>query len=238
MSITRYEPDGRKCQAVVHGDTIYLAGQIGEGDGIAEQTRNALAEVELTKLGDNPDLSHFALANGAAVFRTHCSQCHGSGAGGAVGYPNLLDDDWLWGGNIDEIAYSIDHGIRNETDEDAHFSQMPAYGDILSETEIDATVEYVLKLAGTDHDAGMADAGSTVFADQCSACHGDDGTGMREFGAPNLTDFIWLYGSDRDTVRETITNARFGVMPAWGQRLSKSDVNAVAAYVHSLGGGE
>ncbi len=200
--------------------------------------KTALAEVELASLSDNPDLQRFAVANGAAVFRTNCSQCHGSGAAGSVGYPNLLDDDWLWGGEIDQIAHTVRHGIRNETDNDAHWSQMPAYGDILEDEEIAGTVEYVLSLSGGDHDATLAQTGAVIFEEQCSACHGENGMGDPEQGAPNLTDAIWLYGGDRETLLETITNARFGVMPAWGSRLSAADVNAVAAYVHGLGGGE
>jgi cytochrome c oxidase cbb3-type subunit 3 len=200
--------------------------------------KTALAEIDLASLSDNPDLERFAVANGGAVFRSHCSQCHGSGAAGAKGYPNLLDDDWLWGGSIDEIALTIQHGIRNQTDDDAHYSEMPKYGELLEAAEIEGTVQYVLKLSGAEHDAGSAEVGAVIFEEQCSACHGENGMGDRDQGAPNLTDAIWLYGGDADSLRETITNARFGVMPAWGQRLTKSDVNAVAAYVHGLGGGE
>ncbi len=232
---------------MISGATKGIFGYSTRGEVAAEIERfevqnsdlkKALAEVDLTKLDENSDLQRFALANGAAVFRTNCSQCHGSGASGAIGYPNLLDDDWLWGGQIAEIAYSIDHGVRNDTDEDAHYSEMPAYGDILSEAEIDGAVQYVLQLSGAEHDGEMAKAGSVIFADNCAACHGESGQGMKEFGAPNLTDFIWLYGNDPEAIKETVTNARFGVMPAWGQRLSQADINAVAAYVHGLGGGE
>ena len=215
-----------------------VAAEIARYDEQNAELRTALAEVELASLGDNPDLLRFAVAGGAAVFRANCSQCHGSGAAGAVGYPNLLDDDWLWGGTIDQIAYSITHGIRNETDADAHYSEMPAFGELLEPEEIDGAVQYVLKLSGQDHDAALAAAGETVFADQCAACHGDGGLGDPSQGAPNLADAIWLYGGDPETLRETIEEARFGVMPAWGQRLSQAEVNAVAAYVHGLGGGE
>ena len=196
-----------------------------------------LAAADLTTVSADPDLQSFARNAGAAVFRTNCSQCHGSGAAGAKGYPNLLDDDWLWGGDIENIAFTIRHGIRNETDE-ARYSQMPAFGEILSEEEIAQVVAYVQKLSGADHDATLAAGGETVYIDNCSACHMEDGTGDREQGAPNLTDAIWLYGGDEATLTETVVNARFGVMPAWGPRLSDAEVNAVAAYVHQLGGGE
>lgn len=198
----------------------------------------ALTDIDLKKLPQNSDLQRFAVANGGAVFRTHCSQCHGSGAAGAKGYPNLLDDDWLWGGSIDQIAYTINHGIRNETDDDALYSEMPAFNEILEPAQIEETVNYVLKLSGAEYDVDLAAAGAEIFAEQCTACHGENGMGDRDQGAPNLTDAIWLYGGDAETLHATISDARFGVMPAWGQRLSTSDVNAVAAYVHGLGGGE
>jgi cytochrome c oxidase cbb3-type subunit 3 len=197
-----------------------------------------LSTVEFAALGDDAALHNYAVSSGAAVFRTNCSQCHGSGAAGAKGYPNLLDDDWLWGGTFDDIALTVRHGIRNDTDDDARYSQMPAYGDILESDEIDALVETVRGLAGEEHDASLAAAGAENFADNCAACHGETGAGDRELGAPNLTDAIWLYGGDRETLHDTITNARFGVMPAWGPRLSDAQVNAVSAYVHQLGGGE
>ena len=215
-----------------------VAAEIDRFEAQNADLRASLMDVDLGFLKDDANLQRFAYANGAAVFRTNCSQCHGSGAAGELGYPNLLDDDWLWGGTIQDIAYSIDHGIRNETDPDANWSQMPAYGEVLSSDEIDSAVQYVMQLAGSEFDGAIASAGAVIFDEQCAACHGDDGTGSRDVGAPNLTDAIWLYGSDNVAVTETVTNARFGVMPAWGQRLTRSDINAVATYVHGLGGGE
>ncbi|SMY08297.1 cytochrome-c oxidase, cbb3-type subunit III [Flavimaricola marinus] len=198
----------------------------------------ALNEADLAVLAPGDDLHRYASARGASVFRAQCSQCHGSGAAGAVGYPNLLDDDWLWGGDITAIEATIRHGIRNETDPDARWSQMPAYDGIFETAEIDAVVEYVVSLSDPEHDAALAAEGSILFADNCAACHGENAEGNTDMGAPNLGDAIWLYGRDRDTLEYTVRNARFGVMPAWGQRLSDEDVRAVAVYVHSLGGGE
>ena len=206
----------------------------------------ALAGTELASLADNGDLHGFAVNAGAAIFRANCSQCHGTGAAGvqASGYPNLLDDAWLWGGNIDDIAYTVAHGIRNEQSDEARWSEMPAFGEILEEEEISQVVAYVQGLSGQDHDAGLAAAGETVFADNCASCHADDGTGDREQGAPNLADQVWLYGGSAETITDTVVNARFGVMPAWseeyrvGSGLSQAEINAVAAYVHQLGGGE
>jgi cytochrome c oxidase cbb3-type subunit 3 len=215
----------------------------------AVNTRNAaltdrLAGVELASIADDQELHGFAVNKGGAVFRSHCSQCHGSGAAGAVGYPSLVDDEWLWGGTLDEIAYTITNGIRNEQSPDTHWSQMPAFGEILAEDEIAAVVQHVLALSGQEHDATLAATGGQLFLDNCAACHMDDGTGDTFQGAPNLTDPIWLYGGDVDTLTQTVTYSRFGVMPAWSeefrpaQGLSQAEINAVAAYVHQLGGGQ
>ena len=139
---------------------------------------------------------------------------------------------------MEDIEISVRHGIRNQTDPDARYSEMPAFGEILSPEEIEATAQYVLSLSGNATDDSQVAAGAELFADNCASCHGDAGEGMTDLGAPRLADAIWLYGGDLDTVIETITYSRFGVMPAWGQRLSEADVKAVVLYVHQLGGGE
>ena len=199
-----------------------------------------LAATELTEISADPDLSAYAVSAGAAVFKTWCAQCHGAGAAGAKGYPNLLDDDWLWGGTIEDIHQTVSHGIRNEDDDDARFSEMPAFGrdELLEPAEIEEVVNFVMSLSGDPMDASKVEAGAVLFEDNCAACHGDDGTGDIYQGAPNLTDAIWLYGGDYDTIKETVTNARYGVMPNWNARLSESQIRAVATYVHQLGGGE
>lgn len=232
---------------MISGATAGVLGYSTRGEVVADiaahEAENAglviaLNEADLTTIAAPDDLHRYAVARGGAVFRAQCSQCHGQGAAGGVGYPNLLDNDWLWGGDQEAIAYSIRHGIRNETDWDARYSEMPAYGEIFESDEIDAVVEYVVSLSSSDYDTALAEAGTLLFMDNCAACHGDNAQGNRDLGAPNLADAIWLYGGDRATLTETVTNARFGVMPAWGQRLSEEDVRAVAVYVHSLGGGE
>jgi cytochrome c oxidase cbb3-type subunit 3 len=209
------------------------------------EARNAdlvaqLTSADLEAVPQDGALNRFAVQAGAAVFRTNCSQCHGSGAAGvqAGGYPNLLDDDWLWGGTIEDIHTTVSHGIRNESDPDARFSQMPAFGEMLTPEEITQAANHVRAISGQSHDAGLATKGAVVFADNCAACHGENGEGNRALGAPTLNDAIWLYGGDMKTLTETITNARFGVMPAWQQRLREADIRAVAIYVHQLGGGE
>ncbi|MGC3938860.1 cytochrome-c oxidase, cbb3-type subunit III [Roseobacter sp. EG26] len=197
-----------------------------------------LASAELTEIASDATLNGYAVSAGAAVFRTWCAQCHGSGAAGFKGYPNLLDDDWLWGGDIEAIHTTISHGIRNEEDEDARYSEMPAFGEILEEEEIAQVVNYVLELSGAEADPALAGPGAEVFADNCSACHGENGMGDREQGAPNLSDAIWLYGGDAETLTETVTYSRYGVMPPWTQRLTEAQIRAVSLYVHQLGGGE
>lgn len=198
--------------------------------------RQSLTTTDLDMLDRNPELMEFAMNAGAAVFRTNCSQCHGSGAGGAIGYPNLLDDDWLWGGMVEDIAVTVRHGIRNEDDPDARFSQMPAFGEMLAPDQIATLVDHVRALPGGADP--LAGAGGQLFADNCTSCHGEDARGDRTQGAPNLTDAIWLYGDSPEQLTRVITRGPYGVMPPWNARLSEAEIRAVAAYVHALGGGE
>lgn len=209
-----------------------------------------LASVELASISDDPELLTYAHNAGAALFRTWCAQCHGSGAAGssqagwAPGYPNLLDDDWLWGGSIEDIYTTISVGIRQPADAEGDYlrqSQMPAFGrdELLAEEEVVQVVNYVMQMSGqTPQDADAAAAGEEIFVINCSGCHMEDGTGDRLQGAPNLTDAIWLYGGGYDQIYETIYNSRMGAMPAWNDRLSEAEIRAVATYVHDLGGGE
>ncbi len=202
----------------------------------------ALVAADLAAITKDEALKEFAIPAGASVFRTNCATCHGSGAAGVQGkgYPNLLDNDWLWGGDMEQIYLTIRHGIRNTADPDARYSEMPKFGvdGLLDATQIAQVVEHVLQISGQEHDAALAEAGVTIFAENCAACHGETGAGDRTQGAPNLTDAISLYGGDRETLTYTIHNARFGVMPPWADRLSDAEIRAVATYVHSLGGGE
>ena len=196
-----------------------------------------LAAAELTEISADPALQQYAANAGGAVFRTFCAQCHGAGAAGAVGFPNLLDDDWLWGGDMAAIEQTIRYGVRAEEADDTRYSEMPAFGEILEKDEIQATAEYVLSLSGLNTDPAMATAGQELFAENCAACHGDEGKGDIDLGAPNLTDAIWLFGSSRDALITSITNARYGIMPAWEPRLTEAQIKQVTAYVHQLGGG-
>ena len=196
-----------------------------------------LAAASAEDIRKDGDLLEFAMAGGRAAFADNCAPCHGSGAAGGPGYPNLLDDDWLWGGTLDDIQATIAHGVRWAQDDEARMSQMPRFGvdQLLDESQIGQVADYVLSLSGG---AAASGGGAEIFAENCAACHGESGQGNTELGAPRLDDAIWLYGGDRDAVVETITKARGGVMPAWGGRLDEVTVKQLAVYVHSLGGGQ
>lgn len=214
-----------------------VAADIASFEAANAEINAKLAAADLTTVSADADLQNYAFNAGAAVFRTWCAQCHGSGAAGAKGYPNLLDNDWLWGGDVEAIHQTIAYGVRSDHD-DTRYSEMPAFGEWMAEEEIAALTQHVLAISGQEHDGALAATGAELYADNCSSCHGDTAMGDREQGAPNLTDAIWLYGGDEAAIVETITNSRFGVMPSWTNRLSEAEVNAVAVYVHSLGGGE
>jgi len=200
----------------------------------------AILESSFEEILANPELTEVAFAGGSVAFKDNCAGCHGTGAQGFTGFPNLNDDDWIWGGSIDQIHTTIMHGIRWEANDDTRYSAMPSFGrdELLSRDDIKNVTEYVLKIAGADHDAQMAASGGAVFAEQCATCHAEDGTGDREQGAPNLTDAIWLFGGDRKAIYETVYYARNAVMPAWNERLDEATIKKLAIYVHSLGGGE
>mgnify|MGYP001765868133 CR=1 FL=1 len=219
-----------------------VAAEIQRFDEANAEIKAKLVAADLNAIAADPALVEYAQRAGAAVFKTNCAQCHGAGAAGvqSLGYPNLLDDDWLWGGTMEDIHLTVLHGIRNTTDADARYSEMPKFGvdELLDATQIGQVAEYVLKISGQEHDAALAEAGATIYAEQCVACHLEDGSGDRAQGAPKLSDAVWLYGGTREAITETITYARFGVMPDWNERLSEDQIRAVAFYVHGLGGGE
>ncbi|WP_417449237.1 cytochrome-c oxidase, cbb3-type subunit III [Kordiimonas sp.] len=176
----------------------------------------------------------FAVAGGAAAFKDNCATCHGTGGAGSAGYPNLNDDDWLWGGDIDAIHETIRAGVR-AGHEETRFSEMPAFGDMLSDTEIADVAQHVMSL--TQDVPGSAD-GAQVFADNCAACHADDGTGDHGLGSPNLADAIWFYGDTKADIMSQVRKPKHGVMPSWEARLDATTIRQLAIYVHSLGGGD
>lgn len=199
-----------------------------------------LLEASLEEIETDRELQQFALAMGESLFGDNCATCHGAGGRGAVGYPILADDVWLWDGTLDGIEHTLRHGIRHEGADATRFSLMPSFGrdGLLSSEQIDGLTHYVLRVSGQDFDAGLADGVADLYQQQCATCHGVDGTGDRLQGAPNLTDQEWLYGSTETAIYNTIYNARNSHMPAWQDRLDDASIKALAVYVHTLGGGE
>ena len=217
-----------------------VAGEIADVNAERAAHRDEIGRLSLQEVRNSEDLFEIALAGGASSFRDNCAGCHGSGAQGFTGFPNLNDDDWIWGGTMADIEYTIRHGIRWEDDPDTRFNEMPRYltDGFLERDQIYAVTEFVLSLSGADHDATKIAEGRQIFEEQCVSCHGDNGGGLREMGGPNLTDSIWLFGGDRESVFETVAYARNAVMPAWQDRLDEGTIKELALFVHSLGGGE
>jgi cytochrome c oxidase cbb3-type subunit 3 len=217
-----------------------VADELANLETLRGEKMKVLASTSLADIEKDPALLSLARARGKTVFADNCAPCHGSGGAGAKGYPNLNDDDWLWGGSLDQIMQTIQFGARSGHAK-AHESQMLAFGRdaILKRDEIVTVANYVRSLSGLSTAPGFdAAAGKKIFTENCVSCHGDGGKGNPEVGAPNLTDQIWLYGSDEATIVETIANGRAGVMPAWSGRLDPVTIKALAVYVHSLGGGK
>ncbi len=199
-----------------------------------------IAATNVEDILKDEQLLAFARAGGAAAFKVNCVQCHGSGAAGSVGYPNLNDNDWLWGGSPDAIYVTLKNGIRYTMNAETRDSLMPAFGadGILNPEQIAQVANYVVSLSGGEADAAKAEAGKPLYAENCASCHGDTGQGVRDFGAPNLADKIALYGNDVAAVTAQVTKPRHGVMPGWTHRLDDATIKQLAVYVHSLGGGE
>jgi cytochrome c oxidase cbb3-type subunit 3 len=209
--------------------------QAQRGPMIAKLDAATPQQIEAT-----PQLLDFARALGSRAFADNCAPCHGAGGGGAKGYPNLVDNDWLWGGTLANIQQTITHGVRS-TDDAGHQGSMPAFGrdGMLKDDQVAAVANYVRSLSGLSTTPGVdLAAGAKVFADNCSVCHGPQGKGKREVGAPNLTDQIWLYGSDLQTIIDGVWNGHGAVMPAWGGKLDPVTIKALTVYVHTFGGGE
>lgn len=210
---------------------------------IADRQNAYLAKFEkasFDEIFNDPALYAFAEAGGAAAFKDNCATCHGTGAEGNFGYPNLNDDDWLWGGKPSDIYQTLQHGIRVPNDYDTRMSQMPAFGDekILTKEQISEVAGFVHALQDTPSWKVSHLPGYDIFQENCASCHGSDAKGMHEFGAPNLTDAIWLYGGDKETIYQTVYHARAGMMPAWKTRLDDNTLRQLTVYIHELGGGQ
>ncbi|MCY1665258.1 cytochrome-c oxidase, cbb3-type subunit III [Rhizobium sp. SL86] len=215
-----------------------LAAEMVSAKAAQAGVRDKIANSSLDQILADPQMTQFATAAGAAAFKVNCVQCHGSGAAGGAGYPNLNDDDWLWGGSAEAIHQTIAHGIRYADDADTRISEMPAFADILKPEEIRQVAAYVVSLTGKPRDTAMVEPGKQLFIDNCASCHGEDAKGNREFGAPNLADAIWLKVKDEAEIAQQIRQPKHGVMPGWQVRLGDTTVKELAVYIHSLGGGE
>ena len=169
-----------------------------------------------------------AMQAGKRLYLSYCSVCHGSDAGGAKGFPNLADNDWLYGGTDEAIKTSIMNG---------RMGVMPPHSH-LDEATIDNVTAFVLSMSGREVDNGKAEAGKAVFEQNCAVCHNADGKGNYMFGAPNLTDNTWLYGASEGVVKQSIRNGRNGQMPAHGEFLGADKVHLLTAYVYSLSAGK
>ncbi|CAI8180120.1 MAG: Cbb3-type cytochrome c oxidase subunit CcoP2 [Glaciecola sp. HTCC2999] len=182
------------------------------------------AKVDIETLATN-DEHVDVLKVGQRLFLQNCAQCHGSDARGQNGgFPNLTDDDWLYGGSANKIVETLQRG-RN--------AMMPAWLDAFGEEGIKEVVEYTLSLSGRQVNQSLAEKGKSRFM-ACAACHGMDGKGNQMLGAPNLTDNIWLYGGSKRAVTETLTYGRNGVMPAFNKTLGDDKIHVVSAYIYSL----
>jgi len=191
-----------------------------------DATFGQFAKTPIEELAKDP----VAMKMGYRVFVNNCAVCHGSDAGGNFGFPNLTDKDWLFGGSPERIKETITLGRK---------AAMPAWGPVIGEANVANVVEFVLKRSGHEYDADKAAIGEQIFAQTCSACHGADGKGNQQIGAPNLTDDIWLYAPAKpeelaQTLRQTVRAGRNGVMPAHENTLKPERIHLLAAYIYSL----
>lgn len=179
------------------------------------------ANMPITEVANDPQ----ALKMGQRLFASNCAQCHGADARGSFGFPNLADTDWLYGGAPEQIEQTIAHG-RNGV--------MPAWESALGNQGVLDVASYVVTLSGRSADAKLAEAGKAKFAIYCVGCHGADGKGNQQLGAPNLTDNVWLYGGSPLMIQQTVRGGRSNTMPTWNERLGAERVHLLAAYVYSL----
>lgn len=220
-------------------DRVEVGQQLTALDVKRGEGATLLRTASLEQIERDPKLNEYAQQVGQSVFGDNCATCHGIGGTGGKGYANLRDDVWLWGGKLEDIEYTINHGVRTGA-EGARMSQMPAFGrdEMLKPEQIDDLTEYVVKLSNRPADAAAVARAQPLYEAQCSACHGAEGKGVVELGAPNLTDADWLYGADRAAIRGQIFAGNGGVMPTWQGRLSPETIKALAVYIHSNAGGQ
>jgi cytochrome c oxidase cbb3-type subunit 3 len=197
-----------------------------------------IAALSTAEIRRDPKLMAVAVTIGRVAFGDNCAPCHGAGGSGRKGYPVLAGDKWRWGGTLEDIERTVSYGVRSGHPE-TRVSEMPRFGadGMLTADQIAAVADYVMALSG--HEAGAASLpGREIFTENCAACHGAEGEGGKDVGAPGLTDRIWLFASDRASVIRQVSEPRHGVMPAWVGRLDPATIKSLTLYVHSLGGGQ
>lgn len=215
-------------------DKNLAAAAAAQGDRLGQ-----IAATPVDEIVADENLARFASAGGESLFKVYCSQCHGTGATGAVGYPNLNDDEWIWGGTVEQIHATIAHGARSDADPDTHYNLMPNFGadGILDSAQIATVSKEIASWSGIEG-GEASEEGAQLFAENCAACHGEKGIGLPEMGGPSLSDQIWLYGGTLAAIEAQVAQPRHGVMPAWSARLGDTAVKELAVYVHGLGGGQ
>ena len=195
-----------------------------------------IAETPVEAIRADPMLMAHVDQTAPALWGDNCSACHGPRGAGALGFPSLIDDDWLWGGDPDTVMETLRVGI-NSTHPETRYAQMLAFGadQLLSRDEIRTVVDYVQSLSGTETTPDRLTAGEEIYALNCASCHGDDGGGMHDLGAPNLTDDTWIYGGSDEAMFETVYYGRQGWMPHWEERLSLPERKMLTVYIEALG---
>jgi cytochrome c oxidase cbb3-type subunit 3 len=216
-----------------------LSASMAEAAAAKAPMVDRIAAAELEQIRADADLRNFAMAGGRAAFGDNCAPCHGAGAAGSKGFPNLVDDSWLWGGSLSAIHQTIAYGVRN-TNEQSRASAMPRFGldGLLTRAQIDDVAEHVLAITNRATNAAAAGRGAALYVENCASCHGAMGEGNQDVGAPRLDGRNWLFGGDKASVVQTINTGRNGAMPAWAERLDPATVKMLTVYVHGLGGGQ
>jgi cytochrome c oxidase cbb3-type subunit III len=215
--------------------------EVAAADGRMGPMMSRIREATPQQIAADPELRSFAMAGGRIAFANNCAACHGAGGQGAIGgFPSLADDEWLWGGTHEAIRATIQHGIRAGESDEERTSMMPRFvaDGVLTAAQAADTADFVLSLSGRSTDAVAVERGKALYAENCVSCHGENGEGNRDLGAPRLSDQVWLHASDKAAIARYTGNPRMGVMPSWGGRLDAATVNMLTVYVHALGGGE
>ena len=215
--------------------------EVAEDIAVANAARadwtTRIADLSVEEIRTDPTLMAPVADTAHALFGDNCAGCHGSDAAGGPGFPSLVDDAWLWGGDADTIMETLRVGINAQHPE-TRYAQMLAFGEqgILPREDIRIVVDYVQSLSGTEAPPERLATGEEIYASNCASCHGEDGTGMTELGAPNLTDDFWVYGGSDENMFDTIWGGRMGWMPAWEDRLTLEDRKILTLYLQDLAG--